>query len=177
MAAVRCALAIILIFVLSAIAQAQVVHRRNVPAGDAAPEGGSFSIHFPVAYNDTEVNADDPQAATATLYILTGIDSDKIRFSATEAPMAGMQPRPLETFMTGIGEKSGGTLTNIHHHSAGGEETLSFTLNVTDGGYYFRVIRVNNVQYMQVVQFFESARDKAIKMKDDFFNSFKLIKP
>jgi hypothetical protein len=48
---------------------------------------------------------------------------------------------------------------------------------VTDGGYYFRVIRANNVQYMQVVQFFESARDKATGMRDDFFNSFKLTKP
>lgn len=177
MVAVRCALAIILVFVLSAIAQAQVVHRRNVPAGDATPEGGSFSIHFPVAYNDTEVNADDPHATTATLYILTGIDSNQIRFSATEAPMAGMQPRPLESFMSGIGEKSGGTLTDIHRDSSGGQETLSFALNVTDGGYYFRVVRANNVQYMQVVQFFESARDKATEMRDDFFNSFKLTKP
>lgn len=177
MTAVRCALAIILLLVASGFAQAQVVHRRNVPAGDATPQGGSFSIHFPVPFNDIEVSADDPQATTAKLYILAGADGDQIRLSATEAPMAGMQPRPLESFMSGIGEKSGGTVTDIHRDTSGGQETLSFALNVTDGGYYFHVVRVNNVQYMQVVQFRESVRDKAAKMKDDFFNSFKLNTP
>ena len=176
MAPVRFVLAMFLVLVVSGLAQAQVVHRRNVPPGDATPEGGSFSVHFPVAFTDAQVSADDPHAATVTLYMLTGADSDQIRFSATEMPMAGLEPKPMEDLMTGLRDKSGGTVADVHHDS-GGQEMLSFALNTADGGYYFRVIRAKNVQYMQVVQFPESARDKATKMKDDFFNSFKLNKP
>jgi hypothetical protein len=177
MTVVRRALAIVLLVVATTVAQAQVAHRKNVPPGDATPEGGSFSIHFPVPYNDVEVNAQDPNAGAplTTLFMLTGADSDRIRLSATEASMAGFQPKPMEDFMSGVRQQSGAAVTDIHRESSGGQETLSFALNVPTGGYYFRVIRVSNIQYMQVVQFPESARDKATKMKDDFFSSFKIV--
>ena len=176
MAAVRCALAIALIFVTNAFAQAQVVHRKNVTPGDATPDGGSFSIHFPVAFDDVEVSAQDPNAsAPATLFMLTGADSDRIRFSATEASIAEFQPKPMEDFMAGAKQQPGATVTDIQRESIGGEEIMSFALNVPDGGYYFRVIRANKIQYMQVVQFPTSARDRATKMKDDFFGSFKIV--
>ncbi len=156
MAAVRCALAIALTVITSVPAHAQVVCRKNVPPGDATPDGGSFSIHFPVAFNNVEVSAQDPGAsAPATLLMLIGADSDHIRFSATEVSMAGFQPKPME--------------------SKDGEEILSVALTVADGGYYFRVIRADKIQYMQVVQFPESGRAKATKMKDDFFDSFRLV--
>lgn len=176
MAAVRRALAIALILVASAVAHAQVVHRKNVPPGDATPDGGSFSIHFPVAFNDVEVNAQDPNAnAPATLFMLTGANSDHIKFSATEASMTGFKPKPMEDFMNGARRQPGAAVTDVHSESNDGEQILSFALNVPDGGYYFRVIRTNNIQYMQVVQFPESARDQATKMKNDFFSSFKIV--
>lgn len=59
--------------------------------------------------------------------------------------------------------------------SKDGEEILSFALNAADGGYYFRVVRADKMQYMQVVQFPESARAKATKMKDHFFDSFRIV--
>jgi hypothetical protein len=175
MAAVRCALAIILVLVMTVFAQAQVVQRKNVPPGDATPEGGSFSVHFPVAFNDVAVNADD--SGKPALFMLTGADSDHIRFSATETPIEGLEPKPMEDFMSGIRQQSGGTVADIHQESHDGQQVLSFALNVPAGGYYFRMIRANKSQYMQVVQFPESSRDKAAKMKDDFFNSFKLNRP
>jgi hypothetical protein len=177
MAVIRRALTILLVVVTSSVAQAQVVHRRNVPAGDAMPDGGSFSIHFPVAFNDVEVNAQDPNAGApaTTLFMLTGADSDHVRLSATEASLEGLAPKPMEDFMSGVRRQSGATVTDIHRDSSGSQEILSFALNVADGGYYFRVVRANEIQYMQVVQFPESARDKAAKMKDDFFGSFKIV--
>jgi len=177
MAAVRCALTILLVVVTSAVAQAQVIHRKNVPAGDATPDGGSFSIRFPVAFNDVEVNAQDPNAGAPaiTLFMLTGADSDRIRLSATEAALEGLAAKPMDDFMSGVRQQAGATVTDIRRDSSGGQETLSFALNVSDGGYYFRIVRANKIQYMQVVQFPESARDKATKMKDDFFGSFKII--
>jgi hypothetical protein len=177
MAAVRCPLAFILILVATVFAQAQVVHRKNVPAGDATPDGGSFSIRFPTAYNDVEVSAQDPStsAPATALFMLTGADSDHIRFSATEASIKGLEVKPMEDFMSGVKQQSGATVTDIHRESNGGQEILSFALNVPTGGYYFRVIRADNIQYMQVVQFPETARDRATKMKDDFFGSFRII--
>jgi hypothetical protein len=177
MAAVRCVLAFILVLVATAFAQAQIVHRKNVPAGDATPDGGSFSIRFPIAYNDVDVSAQDPStsAPATTLFMLTGAENDNIRFSATEASIEGLEVKPMEDFMSGVKQQSGATVTDIHRETNGGQEILSFALNVPAGGYYFRVIRANNIQYMQVVQFPESVRDKATKMKDDFFGSFKII--
>jgi hypothetical protein len=48
-------------------------------------------------------------------------------------------------------------------------------LHGPDVGYYLCVICANNSHYAQVVQFPESARDKAIQMKDAVFSSFKVI--
>jgi hypothetical protein len=177
MASIRCALTVLLVVVTSVVAQAQVIHRKNVPAGDATPDGGSFSIHFPVAFNDVEVNAQDPNAGVPaiTLFMLTGADSDRIRLSATEASLEGLAAKPMEDFMSGVRQQAGATVTDIRRDSSGGQETLSFALNVSDGGYYFRIVRANKIQYMQVVQFPESVRDKAARMKDDFFDSFKII--
>jgi hypothetical protein len=177
MAAIRCALVIILVLVMTGLAQAQIVRRRNVPAGDATPEGGSFSIHFPIAFNDVEVSTQDPNtsAPATTLFMLTGADSDHIKFSATEASIEGLEVKPMEDFMSGVKQQPDAAVTDIRRETNGGQEILSFALNVPTGGYYFRVIRANSIQYMQVVQFPESARDKAIKMKDDFFGSFKII--
>jgi hypothetical protein len=91
----RLAAALVLAVVLGAPAHAQTVHRKDVPAGEATPTGGSFSIRFPVAFTDVEMRADDPPAPPAIVRMLTGLNSDGVRFSATEMPMiAGVKPQP-----------------------------------------------------------------------------------
>ena len=54
---------------------------------------------------------------------------------------------------------------------------LLFSHTAREGGYYFRMVRANSVQYMQVVQFPEAQRGEAIEMKNDFFASFRITPP
>jgi hypothetical protein len=84
----RLAIAFILALCLIAPAQAQTVHRRDAPAGVATPTGGTLAIDFPVAYRDAEMRADDPPAPPAVVRLLTGMNSDRVRFSASETPLA-----------------------------------------------------------------------------------------
>ena len=54
---------------------------------------------------------------------------------------------------------------------------MSFALAEATGGYFFHVVRAGKTQYMQVIQFPETARPQAAAARDDFFNSFKITKP
>ncbi len=171
----RYVLAMIFVFALGGFAQAQVVHRANVPPGDATPTDGSFSIHFPIAFNDVEMKAEESGYPTTVVYMLTGLGDTGTRFTATETSFAGFEPKPMEAFMEGAKQRRGAVVSDVHRDSSGGMEMLSFALTGPEGGYYFRMIRANNSQYMLVVQFPESQRDAATGMKDDFFSSFKIV--
>jgi hypothetical protein len=76
--------AAIVLTVLSAIAaQAEpIVHRSAVAAGEAVPTGGSFSVLFPIAFNDVEIRAEDPPAPTLVTHLLMGLNSEGLRVSA-----------------------------------------------------------------------------------------------
>jgi hypothetical protein len=175
------AAALVLAVVLGAPAHAQTVHRKDVPAGEATPTGGSFSIHLPVAFTDVEMRADDPPAPPAPpaiVRMLTGLNSDGVRFSATEMPMmVGVKPKPMEEFMEATKKRPGAAISDVHRDSTPGGEILSFALTDGSGGYFFRLLRTNDAQYMQVIQFPETERRQAAAVRDDFFASFKIIKP
>jgi hypothetical protein len=166
-----------LALVLSAPADAQTVYRKDVPAGVATPTNGTFSIRFPVTFSDVELKAEDPPAPPAIVRMLTGLDSDGVRFSATETPMPGLEPRPMEDFMAAMKQRPGAAVSDVHRESKDGTEILSFALVEASGGYFFHVVRANKTQYMQIVQFPETARAPAAAARDDFFNSFKITKP
>jgi hypothetical protein len=161
---------------IAASARAQTVNRVNVPAGDATPTGASFSVRMPVEYSDVELRAEDPPTPTAIVRMVTGVTGDQIRFSASEMPyLAGIEPKPVEDFMTAMKEKSGAELSDVHHDKSGATETLSFTLiDIAGGGNYFDVVRANAIQYVLVIQFHRAQRDEAVAMKDAFFGSFKI---
>lgn len=161
---------------LAAPAQAQTVYRKDVPAGVATPTNGTFSIRFPVTFTDVELKAEDPSAPPAIVRMLTGLDSDGVRFSATETPMLGLEPRPMEDFMAAMKQRPGATVSDVHRESKDGTEILSFALADASGGYFFHVVRADKTQYMQVIQFPEAARAQATAVRDDFFNSFKITK-
>jgi hypothetical protein len=175
MPVLRRVLALIFVLAFGSFAQAQVVHRTNVPAGDATPTGGSFSIHFPIASSDVEMKAEDSGYPTAIVYMLTGVDDGGTRFTATETPFGGFTPKPMEAFMDGTKQRPGAVVSDVHRDNAGGLDRLSFALTGPEGGYYFRMIRSVDTQYMLVVQFPESQRAATTPMKDDFFSSFKIV--
>ncbi len=168
-----------LIFVQGAAGLAQTaVHRRDVPAGIAAPTGGSFSIRFPVAFSDIEAKAagEDADAAPVVVRMLTGTDGG-IRFSATEMPfLPGKARLPMDDFMEATKKRPGASVSDVVRERKDDTEVLSFSLADLSGGTYFRIIRTGDAQYMQVIQFPESERSKASGMKDDFFNSFRLTR-
>lgn len=166
-----------LALVLAGPANAQTVYRKDVPAGVATPTNGTFSIRFPVTFSDVELKAEDPPAPPAIVRMLTGLDSDGVRFSATETPMLGLEPRPMEDFMAAMKQRPGAAVSDVHRESKDGTEILSFTLAEATGGYFFHVVRAGKTQYMQVVQFPETARPQAAAARHDFFNSFKITKP
>lgn len=170
-------LALDIILALAAPANAQTVYRKDLPAGVATPTNGTFSIRFPVTFSDVELKAEDPPAPPAIVRMLTGLNIDNVRISATETPMLGLEPRPMEDFMAAMKERPGATVSDVHRESKDGTEILSFALTDASGGYFFRVVRANKTQYMQVIQFPEPARAQATAMRDDFFNSFKITKP
>ena len=171
------AFALALVLAATASANAQTVYRKDVPAGVATPTNGTFSIRFPVTFSDVELKAEDPPAPPAIVRMLTGLDSDGVRFSATETPMPGLEPRPMEDFMAAMKQRPGAAVSDVHRESKDGTEILSFALAEASGGYFFHVVRANKTQYMQVVQFPETARAQAAAARDDFFNSFKITKP
>jgi len=166
-----------LALVLVAPANAQTVYRKDVPAGVATPTNGTFSIRFPVTFSDVELKADDPAAVPTIIRMLTGLDSDGVRFSATETPMLGLEPRPMEDFMEAMKQRPGAAVSDVHRESKDGTEILAFALADASGGYFFHVVRAIKTQYMQVIQFPEVARANATAVRDDFFNSFKITKP
>ncbi len=174
MTSLRSVLAVIFVLAMGVSAQAQIVPRANVPAGDASPTGGSFSVHFPIAFSDVEMKAEENGSPTAIVYMLTGVNDGGTRFSATETPFAGLQPKPMEEFMESTKLRHGAVVSDMQRDSSGGVERLSFALTAPEGGYYFRMIRAGERQYMLVVQFPEEQRDVATGMKDGFFNSFKI---
>ena len=170
-------LAVLLAAVLAAPADAQTVYRKDVPAGEATPTNGTFSIRFAVPFTDAEMKAGDPSAPPVVIHMLTGANSDNVRFSASETAMLGLEPRPMEDFMNATKQRPGAVVSNPQQETKDGMETLSFELEDGSGGYFFRMIRHNNIQYMQVIQFPKTARDAAAAARDDFFGSFKLTKP
>ncbi|HLN38464.1 MAG TPA: hypothetical protein VK337_11825 [Xanthobacteraceae bacterium] len=161
----------------AAPANAQTVYRKDVPAGVATPTNGTFSIRFPVTFSDVELKAADPPAPAAIVRMLTGLNIDNVRFSATETPMLGLEPRPMEDFMAAMKQRPGATVSDVHREGKDGAEILSFALADASGGYFFHVVRADKTQYMQVIQFPETARTQATAVRDDFFNSFKITKP
>ena len=171
------ALALDIIFALAAPADAQTVYRKDVPAGVATPTNGTFAIRFPVTFSDVELKAEDPPAPPAIVRMLTGLGSDGVKFSATETPMLGLEPRPMEDFMEAMKQRPGAAVSDVHRESKDGTEILGFALADASGGYFFHVVRANKTQYMQVIQFPEVARDNATAVRDDFFSSFKITKP
>jgi hypothetical protein len=80
----------------------------------------------------------------------------------------------MEDFMASTKQRPGAIVSDVHRDNSGGMDTLTFALTAPEGGYYFRMVRANDIQYMLVVQFPETQRDVATGMKDDFFGSFKL---
>ena len=169
--------AVVLAFAIAAPAQAQTVYRKDIPPGAAAPTNGTFSINFPVPFTDAEMKAEDPPAPPAIVRLLTGINSDGVRFSASETPMLGLEPRPMENFMTAMKRRPDAAVSDVQHESADGAESLSFDLDDNSGGYFFHMIRKNNIQYLQVIQFPKTERPQAEAVRNDFFGSFKITKP
>jgi hypothetical protein len=168
--------ALVLALALAAPAHAQTVYRKDVPAGVATPTNGTFSIRFPVTFSDVELQASDPPAPPAIVRMLTGMDNNDVRFSATETPMLGLEPRPMEDFMEAMKQRPGAAVSDVRRESKDGTEILSFALADGSGGYFFHIVRANKTQYLQVIQFPEAARTQAAAVRDDFFNSFKITK-
>lgn len=177
MTSLRFLAAVVLVVVLAAPAQAQTVYRKDVPAGEATPTDGTFSIRFPVPFTDAEMKAGDPAAPPVVIHMLTGANSDNVRFSASETAMLGLEPRPMEDFMNATKQRPGAVVSDPQHDTKDGMEMLSFELEDSAGGYFFRMMRHNNIQYMQVIQFPKTERAQAAAVRDDFFGSFKLTKP
>jgi hypothetical protein len=172
------ALVFALVLAAPAPGHAQTVYRKDLPAGVATPTNGTFSIRFPVTFSDVELEATDhPPAPPAIVRMVTGLSSDGVRLQATETPMLGLEPRPMEDFMEAMKRRPGAAVSDVHRESKDGAEILSFALTDASGGYFFHQIRANKTQYMQVIQFPETARTQAVAMRDDFFNSFKITKP
>lgn len=164
--------------VLSAAASAQMVLRSNLPAGEAAPTGASFSVGMPVAYSDVELQAKDP-ANPAVVRMVTGATQDGIKFSASEMHfLPGSQHQPLKDFMKSLKANPFVTaLVDVRRATAGGRETLTFTLiDIAGGGNFFDVVQTDQARYMLTVQFHRAQRNEALAMKDDFFGSFKMTR-
>ena len=166
--------------VLSLSAQAQTtVHGNNFPAGEVSPVNGSFSIRFPISYRDVEYKGvetkiGDSKEAALNVHMLTGTDSDGMRFSATETPL--QKPlSPIDNFLETSKRRPDAVASDVQHEKKDDLEILSFTLTEPKQEYFFRVLRSKTTGYVLVVQFPIELRSKAITMKADFFSSFKIV--
>ena len=167
-----------LALVVSAHAQV-VLHGKDSPPGAASPANGSFSIRFPIPYRDVEYQgagqkSGDGKEAASAVHMLSGIDPDGLRFSATETLLRQPLP-PIDSFLETAKARPGAVASDVQHQQKDGLEILSFTLSEPDQEYFFRMIRGKTSGYVLVVQFPAALRSKAIGMKDDFFGSFKSV--
>jgi hypothetical protein len=169
--------AIIFAAAFTASAHAQpIIHRTAVPAGEAVPTNGSFSIRFPIAFNDIELRAEDPPAPVLVVHLLSGENDEGIRFSATETPLLA-QPLPIDTFLETAKNRPGAVVSDVTREQNDEISILSFSLSEPKRENYFRLIRAKGTQYLLVIQFPEASRSQAAAMKDDFFGSFKMTRP
>jgi hypothetical protein len=170
--------AAIVLTVLSAIAaQAEpIIHRSAVAAGEAVPTGGSFSIRFPIPFNDVELRTEDPPAPTLVMHLLTGLNSEGLRVSAMETS-GPENATPIEGLMQSAKSRPGTTVSDVSLDRTADMATLSFALLEPKGGSYFRVIRTKGTEHVLVIQFPEAIRSKAVLVKDGYFESFKITRP
>jgi len=174
---VRLLTAIVLTVFAAFAAHAEpILHRSAVVAGEAVPTGGSFSVAFPIAFNDLEIRTEDPPAPTLVTHLLMGLNSEGLRVSAME--ISGPKyATPIDGLMEVAKARPGTTVSDVSRAQTGDIETLSFSLTEPKGGSYFRLIRTKNTQYTLVIQFPEAIRDKATLLKDGYFGSFKIMHP
>jgi hypothetical protein len=172
--ALRLAAAIVLTVLSASAAHAEpIMHRSAVPAGEAVPTGGSFSILFPIAFSDLEIRAEDPPAPTLVTHLLMGLNAEGLRVSAME--MSGPElTKPIDGLMETAKTRPGTTVSEISRAQTGDMETLSFALTEPRGGSFFRQIRAKGTEYVLVIQFPEALRSKASLLKDGYFGSFKI---
>jgi len=153
-----------------------ILHRSAVVAGEAVPTGGSFSVVFPIAFNDVEIRAEDLPAPTLVTHLLMGLNSEGLRVSAME--ISGPKyATPIDGLMEVAKARPGTTVSDISRAQTGDMEILSFSLTEPKGGSYFKLIRNKNTQYTLVIQFPEAMRSKATLLKDGYFGSFKIMHP
>ncbi len=180
MTAYRLGAVVIFALALVVSAHAQVVlHGKDSPAGEAHPATGSFSIRFPIPYKDveyqgTEQKGGDGKETASAVHMLSGIDPDGLRFSATETLLRPPLP-PIDSFLETTKSRPGAVASDVQHQQKDGLEILSFALSEPNQDYFFRLIRSKTAGYVLVVQFPTALRNKAIGMKDDFFGSFKIV--
>ena len=172
--ALRLAAAIVLTVLSASAAHAEpIMHRSAVPAGEAVPTGGSFSILFPIAFSDLEIRAEDPPAPTLVTHLLMGLNAEGLRVSAME--MSGPEiTKPIDGLMETAKTRPGTTVSEISRAQTGDMEILSFALTEPRGGSFFRQIRAKGTEYVLVIQFPEALRSKASLLKDGYFGSFKI---
>ena len=177
MTIIRLVAAIVVTVVSAMSAHAEpIMHRSAVAAGEAAPTDGSFSILFPIAFNDVELRTEDPPAPTLVMHLLMGVDSEGLRISAMET--SGREiAAPIDGLMETAKTRPGTTVSDISRAQTGDMATLSFALTEPKGGSYFRVIRTKGREYVLVIQFPEAIRSKAVLVKDGYFGSFKITRP
>jgi hypothetical protein len=177
MTALRFTTALVFTLVSGAAAHAQTVYRKGAPPGDATPTGGSFLVHFPIPYTDVKLEADDPGHSPAIVYMVTGINAEMIMLTATETPGMGQPASSLSNLVDIIKQRPGGAVADIKDEHKDGKETLTFSARDSKRSYYFRYVSAGDALYSQVIEFPEYERPEAAAMKDDFFNSFRIIKP
>jgi|SRR5215475_4671283 hypothetical protein len=174
MIAYRLGAAVALALALVVPMQAQTTLRgSDRPPGEASPANGSFSIRFPVPYKEIS-HAGESKDSALSVYILTGTDAEGVRFSATEIPVQQPAP-PIESFLESSKRRRDAVASDVKHEQKDALEILSFTLSEPMQEYFFRIMRNETTGYLLVVQFQTELRAKAIGLKDNFFDSFRVI--
>ena len=109
--------------------------------------------------------------------MVTGMNSEMIMLTATETLAGGQPPKTLSDLVDIMKQRPGGTVADIKDENKDGKETLTFSARDDKRSYYFRYVSAGDALYSLVIEFPEYERPEATAMKDDFFNSFRLIKP
>ena len=143
---IACRLGAVIAFALMLVVSAQaqtVLHGSELPPGEAIPANGSFSIRFPISYKDVEYQGvetriGDPKEAASAVHMLTGVDRDGLRFSATEQPLRIPLP-PIDSFLETAKRRPDAVASDVQHEQKDGLEILSFSLSEPKQEYFFRV--------------------------------------
>jgi hypothetical protein len=154
------------------------MHRAGVVSQDpsgwhlAVSTKGSFSVRMPIPFNDFTVRSTDPKTEEVT-HVIGGKSSEGIRVSAVEMPASPKSAPSLDKILADFSSKVGNKVIDVQRTTAGGTDTLSFSVIGAQTSAHIRYLKTKTATYVLTIEFPNAHRNDVAGIREEFFGSFK----